>query len=445
MVHAFKTGACVVSIVLLSALAARAERPMVLESRLAQPVMKDGKTQRNYLRIALNGCERPPSERTPVNVTFVIDRSGSMAGSRIAQAREATIAAIRRLDQNDIASVVIFDDRIDVLVPAQPVTDHAAFISRIQQVGARGNTAIHGGVTQGAEQVRLNFDKSRLNRIVLLSDGEANVGPRLPADFERLGRGLLAEGISVSTIGLGMQYNEDLMLALARASDGNHTFVNDNTDLVQVFNREFDDVLASCAQMVSVDVELRPGVRVVRALSRDGKIDGQKAQFQLNQVYAKTEHYLLMEVEVDQSTASGDAPLGSVRVSYATAQDGARQTLEGTIQARFSTSDEETKASRDVAVIESVVEQNVRLRSAAAVVARDQGNFEEAQALFSQNVSEIDGLAAMAPLSGRMQYLQQQYKGIVSVPRARAGAAWSEQRRLLRQMDISPASPGSRY
>src|SRR5262245_2433642 len=87
MVHAFKTGACVVSIVLLSALAARAERPMVLESRLAQPVMKDGKTQRNYLRIALNGCERPPSERTPVNVTFVIDRSGSMAGSRIAQAR----------------------------------------------------------------------------------------------------------------------------------------------------------------------------------------------------------------------------------------------------------------------------------------------------------------------------------------------------------------------
>jgi hypothetical protein len=132
-------------------------------------------------------------------------------------------------------------------------------------------------------------------------------------------------------------------------------------------------------------------------------------------------------------------------VSYATAQDGARQTLEGTIQARFSTSDEETKASRDVAVIESVVEQNVRLRSAAAVVARDQGNFEEAQALFSQNVSEIDGLAAMAPLSGRMQYLQQQYKGIVSVPRASAGAAWSEQRRLLRQMDISPASPGSRY
>ena len=74
-----------------------------------------------------------------------------------------------------------------------------------------------------------------------------------------------------------MQYNEDLMLQLARASDGNHSFVGESTDLIQVFNKEFDDVLASCAQTVSIDVELRPGVRVVRALSRDGKIEGETA------------------------------------------------------------------------------------------------------------------------------------------------------------------------
>ena len=230
----------------------------------------------------------------------MIDRSGSMQGTRIAQAREAAAAAIRRLDKNDIASVVIFDDKIDILVQAQPVDDHAAFIDRIRQVTARGSTAIHGGVIEGAQQVRHNLDQRRLNRVVLLSDGQANVGPRRPEDFAKLGRELLQQGISVSTIGLGMQYNEDLMLQLARASDGNHTFVGETTDLIQVFNKEFDDVLASCAQTVSIDVELRPGVRVVRALSRDGKIEGQTAQFQLNQVYAATEHYVLMEVEVDQ-------------------------------------------------------------------------------------------------------------------------------------------------
>jgi len=89
-------------------------------------------------------------------------------------------------------------------------------------------------------------------------------------EFERLGRDLLGEGISVSTIGLGLGYNEDLMLQLARASDGNHAFATGATDLIQIFNREFDDALGSCAQTVSIDVELRPGVRAVRAVSRDG-------------------------------------------------------------------------------------------------------------------------------------------------------------------------------
>ena len=125
-----------------------------------------------------------------------------------------------------------------------------------------------------------------------------------------------------------MDYNEDLMLQLARASDGNHSFVGETTDLIQVFNKEFDDVLASCAQTVSIDVELKPGVRVVRALSREGTIEGQSAQFQLNQIYAATEHYVLMEVEVDQRAAGGEEDLGRIRVTYTSAHDGSRQTIE---------------------------------------------------------------------------------------------------------------------
>ena len=453
MIRATLSCACVVAIAAVSSVPARADKPINLEARFAQTVMKGGEKQRNYLRIALNGCERRPSERTPVNVAFVIDRSGSMQGTRIAQAREAAAAAIRRLDKNDIASVVIFDDKIDVLVQAQPVDDHSAFIDRIRQVTARGSTAIHGGVIEGAQQVRHNHDQRRLNRVVLLSDGQANVGPRRPEDFARLGRELLQQGISVSTIGLGLQYNEDLMLQLARASDGNHTFVGKSTDLIQVFNKEFDDVLASCAQTVSIDVELKPGLRVVRALSRDGKIDGQTAQFQLNQVYAATEHYVLMEVEVDQNASSGaaggnvgdDVDLGRVRVSYTAAQDGARATIETAVRGRFSASDADVVASRDNAVIESVVEQTVRARTAAAIELRDQGRHGEAQALFSQNVKEIETQAAAAPLSGRLQYLQQQYRGIVAAPPSAAPGAWGKQRKFLREMDSNPAASGSRY
>ena len=168
----------------------------------------------------------------------------------------------------------------------------------------RGSTAIHAGVLQGAAEVAKFKEPRRLNRVVLLSDGQANIGPVRPEEFALLGRALLTQGISVSTIGLGLGYNEDLMLQLARASDGNHAFAREPTDLVQIFNKEFDDVLGSCAQTVSVDIELKPGVRAVRALSRDGLIEGQRAQFTLNQVYAATEHYVLLEVEIDKAPAS---------------------------------------------------------------------------------------------------------------------------------------------
>ena len=449
MIRATLSCACVVAIAVLSNAPARADKPINLEARFAQAVMTGGQAQHNYLRIGLNGCERPPTERTPVNVAFVIDRSGSMRGARIVQAREAAAAAIRRLDKNDIASVVTFDDKIDVLVQARTVDDHAAFIDRIREVSARGSTAIHGGVLEGAQQVLHNFDQRRLNRVVLLSDGQANVGPRRPEDFAKLGRELLQQGISVSTIGLGMDYNEDLMLQLARASDGNHTFVGETSDLIQVFNKEFDDVLASCAQTVSIDVELRPGVRVVRGVSREGKVEGQTAQFQLNQIYAATEHYVLMEVEVDQSAAAGDAggdaDLGRVRVTYTAAQDGARQTIEAPVRARFSESTAEVAAGRDNAVIESVVEQSVRARTAAAIELRDQGRHGEAQALFRQNVQEIETQAVHAPLSDRLQYLKQQYDGIAAAPPTASPSARGAERKFLRQMDSNPAAPGSRY
>ncbi len=179
------------------------------------------------------------------------------------------------------------------------------FTDRIQRIAVGGSTAIHDGVLRGRDEVLGTWISRRLNRIVLLSDGQANVGPSRVEDFTRLGSALMVEGVSVSTIGLGLDYNEDLMLELARASDGNHAFARDPSDLINIFNREFNDVLASCAQTVSIDIELKTGVRAVRALSRDGTIAGAKAQFRMNQVYAGTEHYVLLEAGTRQGAGSG--------------------------------------------------------------------------------------------------------------------------------------------
>src|SRR5262245_31203345 len=110
MCHATRACSTMFAILLLSMPSARAvERSISVEAKLGQTVMKSGETQHNYVRIGINGCEQEKTQRPPVNVSFVIDRSGSMQGQRIAQAQEAAISAIKRLDRNDTASVVIFD------------------------------------------------------------------------------------------------------------------------------------------------------------------------------------------------------------------------------------------------------------------------------------------------------------------------------------------------
>ncbi len=432
---------------LFSTSAPAADKPITLNARLSQPVMQAGEKQRNYLRIALNGCKpERVSNRTPVNVAFVIDRSGSMAGMRLAQAREAAIMAVNRLEPNDIASVVIFDDKVDVLVPAQKVTDRKYFIDRILQVGPRGSTAIYAGVTEGANEVRRNKEARRLNRVVLLSDGLANVGPRNAEEFAKLGRALLSEGISVSTIGLGKDYNEDLMLQLAKAGDGNHAFASAPDDLIQIFNKEFDDVLASCAQTVSIDVDLQPGARVVRAISREGEITPEHAKFQMNQIYQETEHYVLLEVELEGKATASDQDLGRVRVAYSVPDTGAKQTLDTRIRGRFSASKDEVKASVDQKVMASVVEQTTRERAQRAVTLRDQGKLDEATKLFSENVAEIKAYVANGGRSSAdLDNLSAQYNNYANSAAAAAPAQWNVYRKQLRALDMKEAGAKSKY
>jgi Ca-activated chloride channel family protein len=366
-----------------------------LDVAIGTPVMLAGQRQTAYVRVAMTGFKMDdPEKRTPVNVAIVLDKSGSMQGEKIKRAKEAAIMAIDRLRRDDIVSVVTYDSTVHVLVPATKVSNRQEIYAAIRRLEAGGSTALFAGVSKGACEVRKFIAKNRVNRVILLSDGIANVGPSSPGDLAELGCSLIRESISVTTIGLGLDYNEDLMTQLARKSDGNHMFAENATDLARTFNREFGDVLAVVAQDVTVTIRCARDVRPIRVLGRDAEIAGRTVVTTLNQLYSDQMKYVLLEVEVPEGRVGREAKVASVDVSYANMGTKTTDKLASTVSVRFTDlpSLVEANANRDVMV--AAAHQIGVERNELAVRLRDEGNIEEARQTLWSNTRILSEQAA---------------------------------------------------
>lgn len=368
---------------------ARAEQ-IDLDVDLAYPMMLANEKKTNYLRISLTGFEMPQrAERAPVNTAIVIDNSSSMSGKKIEQARNAAIQAVKRLNHDDIVSVVLYNSTASVLVPATKATDHESIIQKIRSVRASGSTALFAGVSKGAAEVRKFLSDESVNRVILLSDGKANIGPSSPRELERLGVSLVKEGISVSTLGLGMGYNEDLMSRLASAASGNHSFIEEADDLIAVFNNEFNDLMSVVASEFEIHCRLDGSVRPVRVLGTKADIIGQDIHIPLTQLYAKQQRYFVVEVEVQPEEVNETRPLGSVSVEYRNLLSKTNDKLTSAIKVRFTDDEELVKEKRDYETYAYCTIQISNERNMRATELRDAGQVEEAKQLLQRNGFEL--------------------------------------------------------
>jgi Ca-activated chloride channel homolog len=388
--HRYPTGTRVLAALLLAACVFSAApafaKQVKLDVAMGHPVVLADEKQTAYLRVAMTGFElEDPEARTPVNVAIVLDKSGSMQGQKLDRAKEAAIMAIGRLRKDDIVSVIAYDTTVHVLVPATRVSDREQVIARIRQLQANGSTALFAGVSKAAKEIRKFISKNRVNRIVLLSDGIANVGPSSPGDLAELGSSLIREGIAVTTIGLGLNYNEDLMTQLAEKSDGNHMFAENATDLARAFDEEFGDVLSVVAQEVTVAIRTINGVRPVRVLGREAQISGASVITTLNQLYSEQEKYVLVEVELPAGNPGTQMQVASVDLSYANMGTKTTDKLRSTVAVNFSNSPADVEKKANAAVMTAVVEQIGVERSQLAVKLRDEGKVEQAAQAFSSN------------------------------------------------------------
>lgn len=205
--------------------------------------------------------------RPDLNLSLVVDRSGSMEGEKMIRAREAAMFCVDQMLPSDRLSVVTFDDHIEVLFPSEPVTNKQAMKDLIARVTARGSTALHEAWVRGGLTVSERMLDQGINRVVLITDGLANIGITNTDEIVTQAMGLYQRGVSTSTIGIGADFNEDLLMPMAQSGGGNAWHVVDLDDMQHIFQTELEGLIAQYAHTVSLSLIPADGVRIVDVLN----------------------------------------------------------------------------------------------------------------------------------------------------------------------------------
>lgn len=203
------------------------------------------------------------AQRKPYHLSLVIDRSGSMAGEPLREAVRCAGHIVDRLEPTDCASLVVFDDHVKVFVGSQPVGNRKALHIALTRIRDGGSTNLHGGWRAGADSLLPSAGIAALARVILLSDGNANVGEiteTLP--IAALCQEAAAQGVTTSTYGLGRSFNEELMISMAQKGQGNHYYGDTAADLFEPFAEEFDLISNLHSRNVRLALGVPQGVKI---------------------------------------------------------------------------------------------------------------------------------------------------------------------------------------
>ena len=345
-----------------------------------------------------------PASRRPLNLSLVLDRSGSMGGTPLRQAISSAQALVDQLTDKDRLSVVTFDDEIDTLVAPTLVTDKAAIRGAISRVRAGGTTNLCGGWEAGGKHVAQHHSQQQVNRVLLLTDGHANVGTTDTPTLVKLAQQKAATGVATTTLGFGTSFNEDLLIGMARAGEGNYYYIESHEDLSQVFGIELEGLSSVCGQNLHVTVEPQPSVTAVDVLSLyPTQESGGKYTITVGDVYAIEDKVLALDLIV-KPAALGSVPLATLSIGYRIPEaSGVRD-----VQARIDVSaqavaKEDATLTPDASVLTEAIRRRIAKAKEQAVELSDKGQHKEASTKLEQLAESLRA----SPLANQFEFAEE--------------------------------------
>lgn len=291
----------------------RAEDRVTLDARLFRSALPKGETE-STIQIGLRTPPLSKKQMRAMNLAVVIDKSGSMGSERKMDfVKQGLAMLIAQLDEDDVLSIVVYDTEARVLCSAGAVSDPKALIQMVDSIQPGGSTNLHGGMMLGFREVEKNLDGRRFPKVLLLSDGMANVGVTEPEQVVAQAKPYFDKGVALSTIGIGLSYNDALMSQLAKSGNGTYHFLDSADAIERAFIKELKGLLQPVGRDPRLTVRLRPGVALKKALG--GEFSNPETgvyEFALLDLPVESSQILLLDVGVGADASV----LASVELSY---------------------------------------------------------------------------------------------------------------------------------
>lgn len=398
---------------------------MTFSIRTDRQLIRAQSRSNRYVLASFIAPEAPRREgRRPVNVAFVLDRSGSMGGeNKFDLAREAIEQSLRMLREGDRFSLVVYDDRIDVLVRSTLVTPAAIrhALDALSRIHPRGSTDLFSGWMHGCEQVAEFVDHEQVTRVLLLTDGLANHGTTNPSEIARHAAELRQRGVSTSTFGVGADFDERLLREMAHAGGGNSYFLQNAVQIPDLITSELGEALEVVMPNAVIEMDVPRGgdAEVLNAFR--SSVGDNMLRIELGDLVSSQEVEVVVRINFPRGETGENVSVRARLLSGAGAAIGSNP-----IVWRYDTHRENDMQQRDREVDRRVAELYAARARADATEANRHGDFDAARRVIEATVSRIQQYAGNDPelrrIWRKLERERPQYDQVLMAPMAMKSA-----------------------
>jgi len=270
-----------------------------------------GRATADHALLQLNASGGMVGRRLPLNLCLVIDRSGSMEGEPLEYVKRACGHVVDLLDQNDVLSVVTFEERVDIVMPARRVMNKGLIKEHINRIQPGNTTNIYDGLMAGASQVASVRSEGYVNRVCVLTDGEPTAGVKDYSSIVGCAAEQRSRGVTITALGFGPEYNEELLVGMAKRGGGNYYYIARPELIPEVFRSELEQLLTTVAKNIRLRLLLGRWTDVRQVYGQQPQMGPRTAEVPLPDLERGASLRTLVEL------ALGRRPAGTYRVARA--------------------------------------------------------------------------------------------------------------------------------